>query len=71
MGDEIKKTEIIVYISMAACFIAGFVFIYEGARYIFMKRQNDDLPDKLYVVAGLSIFLGVADIAVGVAHKWM
>ena len=56
---------------MAACFIAGFVFIYEGARYIFMKRQNDSLPDKLYVVAGLSIVLGVVDIMVGVAHIWM
>lgn len=57
--------------SMISLIVAGIVFIYEGAKYFNMKKQNPDIPDKIYVAAVLCIIIGIIEIIFGIAHLWM
>jgi len=58
-------------LSMISLLVTGVIFLYEGIKYLTMKKQNPALPDKLYVAAILAIILGIAEIAFGVAHFWL
>jgi O-antigen ligase len=58
-------------ISMVSLIIAGAIFIYQGIKYINMKKTNPDLSDKLYVAGVFALILGVVEVAFGVYHVMM
>lgn len=59
-------------LSMFALLGGGFYFIFEGSKYIDMKRQNPiKIPDKMYAAGILTIILGVVSILFGLAHFFM
>lgn len=60
----------VLYAAMAFVIATGIILIYEGIRYIQMKKKNPSFPNTMYVAASLSIIVGVVDIAFGVAHFW-
>lgn len=55
-------------ISMITLLITGLIFIYEGIKYIYMKQQNPELPDKLYAAGILALIVGVAEIVFAIVH---
>lgn len=55
-------------ISMITLLLTGFVFLYEGIKYIHMKNTNPSLPAKLYVAGILALFLGIVEIAFAIVH---
>jgi len=57
-------------LSMIALLVAGIIFLFEGIKYVQMKKTNPSLPDKLYAAAVLAIILGIIEIAFAVAHFW-
>ena len=57
-------------LSMVSLITAGIVFIYEGAKYFNMKKQNPDIPEKIYVAAIMCIVVGVIEIVFGIGHLW-
>lgn len=59
-------------ISMISLLAGGAFFIYEGASYISMKRQNPDkIPDKIYAAGVFTILLGIVSIIFGLVHLWV
>lgn len=58
------------YTSMVSLMILGIFMIYEGARYIDMRRTNPDIPESIYAAAVLSIFVGFGEFIFGLAHYW-
>ena len=57
--------------SMVALLIAGVIFLYEGVKYIKMKQDNPEIPDKIYAAAILAMVVGIAEIIFGIAHFWI
>lgn len=58
-------------LSMISLIIAGTIFVYEGIKYIYMKKNNPNLSDKVYVAGVLALVLGIIEIAFGVYHIFM
>lgn len=59
-------------VSMVCLLGGGLFFIYEGAQYIDMKRQNPNkVPDKMYVAGIFTIILGLVSIGFGLFHLWV
>jgi hypothetical protein len=71
MNLSLNPEIILNRISMVALLIAGVIFIYEGARYVRMKKSNDDIPDKIYAAAVFAIVLGIFEIAFAIWHFWL
>ena len=57
--------------SMIALLVAGIIFIYEGIKYFKMKKENPEIPDKIYAAAVLALIIGLAEVGFGIAHFWM
>lgn len=50
----------------AIMFCTGAIFLYFGIRYLLMKKENPDIPNKIYAAAVLCIVMGVGEIGLGV-----
>jgi putative Mn2+ efflux pump MntP len=62
--------EIIKWLTVVLLVLVGAFMIYEGISYIQMKKKNNDIPDTIYAAAVLSIFIGICEVAFGIAHIW-
>ena len=59
-------------VSMAALFLGGIFFIYEGAVLVDSRRENPSkIPEKVAVAGSLTILLGILSIAFAVLHLFM
>lgn len=56
--------------SMVTLVLGGAYLIYEGVHYISMKKNDPNMPAKIYTAAVLSIVLGVMEIAFAIGHFW-
>ena len=61
-----EKTLLII--SMVVLIVTGIIFIIEGISYLRLKKQNPQIPNKLYVAGILAIILGIIDIIFGGLH---
>ena len=63
--------KLLIRVSMIVLLVTGAIFIYEGIKYINIKKENPNLSDKLYVAGAFALTLGVVEIAFGVFHFYM
>lgn len=63
-AQDIESTIRIVAISILI--LSGALFIYKGAEYFVLKKNNPEIHNKIYAAAIFSIVIGIAEIAFGV-----
>jgi hypothetical protein len=54
--------------TVASLLLGGLIFLYQGADYIRMKKNDRKIPDKMYAAGVLTIILGVLSIIFGIVH---
>ena len=58
-------------LTVASLLIGGLIFIYQGADYINIKKNNDKMSTKLAVAGILTIILGIVSIIFGLMHYFL
>lgn len=59
-----SNDRVLILGSMLVLLFLGVVMVMFGIKFISMKKQNPDLPDKIYAPAVLSIVLGFIEVLV-------
>ena len=54
--------------TVASLLLGGLIFLYQGADYIRIKKNDNKIPDKMYVAGVMTIILGIVSIIFGIIH---